>query len=68
MCPPASKPSQTNASTPACIAFNANYQVFSPTGEMREGKPLQEWQGGTTRGVETQFNYWDKTKVKGETK
>ena len=50
------------------IAFNANYQVFSPTGEMREGKPLQEWHGGTTRGVEYGYNYWDKTKVKGETK
>jgi len=50
------------------IAFNANYQVFSPTGKMREGKPLQEWHGGTTRGVEYGYNYWDKTKVKGETK
>ena len=50
------------------IAFNANYQVFSPTGEMREGKPLQEWHGGTTRGVEYGYNYWDKTKIEGETK
>ena len=50
------------------IAFNANYQVFTRSEEMREGKPVVEWLGGNTTAVKHQYTYWDKTKIKGETK
>ena len=50
------------------IAFNANYQVFTRSEEMREGKPVVEWLGGNTTAVQHEYTYWDKTKVKGETK
>ena len=50
------------------IAFNANYQVFTRSEEMVNGKPVVEWVGGNTTAVQHQYTYWDKTKIKGETK
>ena len=46
------------------IAFNANYIVFSP----KDKNGQYEWLGGNTKNVQGKYKYWDKTKIKGETK
>ena len=46
------------------IAFNANYIVFSP--KDKDGK--YEWIAGNAKNVQGKYKYWDKTKIKGETK
>ena len=45
------------------IAFNANYKV----GINPEGGRL-EWLGGNETDLKLEYTYWDKTKIKGETK
>ena len=45
------------------IAFNANYKV----GTNHEGGRL-EWLGGNATDLKLEYTYWDKTKIKGETK
>ena len=41
---------------------------FTRSEEMVNGKPVVEWVGGNTTAVQHQYTYWDKTKIKGETK
>ena len=50
------------------IAFNGNYAIHTKTGESKDGLPVHEWIGGSTKNVQGQYTYWDKTKIKGETK
>ena len=45
------------------IAFNANYKV----GIEHEGGH-NEWLGGNQTNLNLKYTYWDKTKIKGETK
>tara|TARA_A100001011_G_scaffold4912_1_gene5706 strand:+ start:139 stop:924 length:786 start_codon:yes stop_codon:yes gene_type:complete len=50
------------------IAFNGNYAVHRKTGKLKDGTPAHEWIGGSHKNVQIPYTYWDKTKVKGETK
>ena len=50
------------------IAFNGNYAIHKKTGESKDRLPVVEWIGGSTKNVQGQYTYWDKTKIKGETK
>jgi len=45
------------------IAFNANYKVG-----IEHDDGYHEWLGGNETNLKLEYTYWDKTKIKGETK